>query len=776
MKNRIIVGALAVAMSVSALLPGLSPVYAASEPASTPLAASDYVDADLVASLEFTTPAGFSIDGNAALEPGYGMAEYFTGDGSYYYDQNGSPIISAKVRYAGNISDRLMKVQPLNSDKYALYLDGTPLTEAIYYSFQVHCGCVIGIKDDGRDFFDLDGNVRTVGTLPTGWEPRFVTPIGTVVARIRNTGITSSTGDKFYNYALLDRDGTILVEAFLAGRNEEDVITAEWYEDQLRIGGELYHCDGRPSGNKLGEDRYIRVSSDVEGCSYCIYDKAGTLIKGFDADGLGDFFGQVFLFQKNQLWGLADHNGNVIVPPSYSWGTFASTTHLFAEPEIPRIMMRESGGGAFVIYDDHGNLVVRLEGYASVIVYPDCIWAKTYSNEVKVFDLDGNAMGQFSYNGSFKDVNGVRFYKPQSSNHWYVVDCLGNRISEMDFSEIYEVGISYVYGLANVYQNGFYVVNSAGEVLNSQKMDEPLRIQSADSVYHVKQDKLLGVYTQNGKAGICRYVPAVGKCPNTQNGKHDFQITAQLAAPTCTEPGKSTQRCSACGVETVQAIPALGHSWSIQQTLQGGETLHDCVGLYLCSRCQQTKEAPLCAAEVFTDMPEEGHWAHNAIDWAYFNGYTSGTSATTFSPDATLTRGQVVTFLYAFRGKPETEAENPFQDVSETDYYYKPVLWAVANGITRGMDETHFAPADSCVRAQIVTFLWAAAGHPEPEGTENPFEDVTETDYFYKPVLWAVENGITRGVDATHFAPAQPCTRAQMVTFLKAAAAVLADR
>ena len=243
-----------------------------------------------------------------------------------------------------------------------------------------------------------------------------------------------------------------------------------------------------------------------------------------------------------------------------------------------------------------------------------------------------------------------------------------------------------------------------------------------------------------------------------------------MTEPTCTEPGYFRQRCKVCKMKMAeqQYCPSLGHCWSFQQTLREGENLHACTGLYACSRCWQSKQAPLCAAEVFTDMPEEGHWAHNAIDWAYFSGLTSGTTPTTFSPDATLTRGQVVTFLYALRGKPETAAANPFADISETDYFYKPVLWAVENGITRGMDETHFAPADSCVRAQIVTFLWATAGRPEPAGTANPFEDVSESDYFYKPVLWAVENGITRGVDATHFAPAQTCTRAQMVTFLKA--------
>lgn len=781
MKNRFFVGTMALVMSVSMLLPGLSPVYAASEPASAPLAAANYVDAYTVAGIEFTTPAGFSIDGDAVLSPGYGMVNYFTGNGLYFYDQNGNPIFSTMYSSAFLITDHLMLVKNRDSEKYAIYRDRAPLTDAIYKGYKIYGGCLVGIKDDGRDFFDMEGNVRTVGTLPSGWEPWYVTASGTVVARIRNTAISSSSGDKFYKFALLDREGNILVNSGFSARNDDEGEIYSFSDSELSIDSARYSCDGLKicpgSSIKLGENRYISKSSEVEGCSYCIYDKTGTLVKGVDANiqTIGDQVGNLFLFQNNTRWGLADVDGNIIEPAVNDIAFPIEAYPLYAAPEYKRVLVGKRNEKC-VIYDGQGNLVLRLDGYISVSLKYDCIWAYTNNNEIDVFDLDGNAMGRFTPNGELKEINGVKFYKPQSSDHWYVIDCLGNRISEMDFSSISSSSLDLIYGLANVYQNGFYVVNSAGEVLNSQKMDEPLRMYPPDSVYKPKPENVLGVYTQNGKAGICRYVPAVGRCPNTQNGKHDFQITAQLAAPTCTEPGKSTQRCSACGVETVRPIPALGHAWQLTETLTEGESLHGSSGLYTCSRCQQTKEAPLCAAEVFIDMPAEDHWAHNAIDWAYFNGYTSGTSATTFSPDATLTRGQVVTFLYAFRGKPETEAENPFRDVSETDYYYRPVLWAVANGITRGMDETHFAPADSCVRAQIVTFLWAAAGHPEPEGTENPFEDVTETDYFYKPVLWAVENGITRGMDATHFGPTVSCTRAQMVTFLKAASAAVMEK
>ena len=114
-----------------------------------------------------------------------------------------------------------------------------------------------------------------------------------------------------------------------------------------------------------------------------------------------------------------------------------------------------------------------------------------------------------------------------------------------------------------------------------------------------------------------------------------------------------------------------------------------------------------------------------------------------------------------------TPATNPFTDVKSSDYYYDSVLWAVENGITAGTgDGTTFSPNDPCTRAQIVTFLWRAYGKQKPAATENPFTDVKPSDYYYDAVLWAVENGITAGTgDGTTFSPNDPCTRAQAVTF-----------
>ena len=109
---------------------------------------------------------------------------------------------------------------------------------------------------------------------------------------------------------------------------------------------------------------------------------------------------------------------------------------------------------------------------------------------------------------------------------------------------------------------------------------------------------------------------------------------------------------------------------------------------------------------------------------------------------------------------------NPFLDVNETQYYHDPVLWAVENGITNGVDAEHFGPMGVCNRAQVVTFLWRAAGSPAPETGENPFADVPAGSFYTDAVLWAVENGVTSGASATAFNPGGDCLRAQVVTFL----------
>ncbi len=168
---------------------------------------------------------------------------------------------------------------------------------------------------------------------------------------------------------------------------------------------------------------------------------------------------------------------------------------------------------------------------------------------------------------------------------------------------------------------------------------------------------------------------------------------------------------------------------------------------------------------VFTDV-KEGAYYVDAVNWAVDKKVTSGKTETTFAPNDSCTRAQAVTFLWRAAGSPEpTASEMTFTDVKADSYYYKAVLWAVENKITSGMSDTLFAPDATCSRSQIVTFLYRMQNSPESKA-ENPFTDVKADAYYANAVLWAVENGVTTGASATTFDPAGDCTRGQIVTFL----------
>ena len=168
---------------------------------------------------------------------------------------------------------------------------------------------------------------------------------------------------------------------------------------------------------------------------------------------------------------------------------------------------------------------------------------------------------------------------------------------------------------------------------------------------------------------------------------------------------------------------------------------------------------------VFVDVAT-GSYYEDAVDWAVENGITKGTDDTHFSPDGICTRAQAVTFLWRTAGSPASKTSTmPFTDVPVGSYYYDAVLWAVENGITKGTSDTTFSPNMTCSRAQIVTFLWRSEKSPAA-GTANPFADVKSTAYYAGAVLWAVKENITKGTTSTTFSPNADCTRAQIVTFL----------
>ena len=203
------------------------------------------------------------------------------------------------------------------------------------------------------------------------------------------------------------------------------------------------------------------------------------------------------------------------------------------------------------------------------------------------------------------------------------------------------------------------------------------------------------------------------------------------------------------------------------------ETLGETNGWYLIkyngqdgyiSKAYTTTEKPNAPTVKFTDV-SQSDWFYEPVMWAVSNNITAGVSDTKFAPNQTCTRAQAVVFLWNQAGRPTVSRKNAFTDVKSSDWYYQAVQWAVSKGITGGTSKTTFSPNKTCNRAEIVTFLWNRAGKPTVS-TKNPFTDVKSSDWYYKAVQWAVAKGVTGGTSKTTFSPKKSCTRAQIVTFL----------
>ena len=246
---------------------------------------------------------------------------------------------------------------------------------------------------------------------------------------------------------------------------------------------------------------------------------------------------------------------------------------------------------------------------------------------------------------------------------------------------------------------------------------------------------------------------------------HTFE-TVIVTPSTCTENGLAVHTCTGCGYSEEETLRAK-HTAPGKLIIQ--EPTADDYGIYhlTCADCgivDEEERALYPLDHTFIDVkPLEFY--ELPVCWAIYKGITSGTDRYHFSPDGQCQRGQIVTFLWRAAGCPLVEAENPFTDVKETDFFYNAVLWAVEQGITTGTSDTTFSPFKTCTRAETVTFLWRAAGKPEV-AAEIPFADVTDGDFFHIPVAWAVEKGITKGLTDTDFGPYAVCNRAQVVTFL----------
>ena len=319
-------------------------------------------------------------------------------------------------------------------------------------------------------------------------------------------------------------------------------------------------------------------------------------------------------------------------------------------------------------------------------------------------------------------------------------------------------------------------------------------VEVTPMVAHTASDKLANVKeatcTEVGYTGdkVCKFCNTVMEEGKEMPMIEHTPMDVDAKAPTCTEPGvtKGTV-CKVCGtvLSAQETVPALGHKTELVNAKEATCLEAGYTGDKVCTVCKQTIEkgaevkalghnyvkgvCTRCDAKQpgynpFTDVKKGPYY--DAILWAYCNGVTNGISDTVFGVDNGCTRAQIVTFLYRAAGQPKVEnVKNPFTDVSKNSTYYNAIMWAVENGITTGKTATSFDPNAVCTRGQIVTFLWRYEKAPIVSSLAK-FDDVAAGSYCYNAVMWAVENGITNGKTATTFAPNDTCTRAQAVTFI----------
>ena len=253
-----------------------------------------------------------------------------------------------------------------------------------------------------------------------------------------------------------------------------------------------------------------------------------------------------------------------------------------------------------------------------------------------------------------------------------------------------------------------------------------------------------------GGTATCTEKAVCDECGDAYGELGAHRYDAVVTAPTCTQNGYTKHTCSSCK-----------DSYTDNETVKTGHIIKYGV----CEKCNMRFSNP------FYDV-NGTDWFYSAVMWAYYNTpqVTNGKDESHFSPKASCTRAQVVTFLWRAAGRPAPSGSvQQFSDVPKTNSYaycYDAILWAVENGITKGTDATHFSPNATVTRAQFVTFLWRYAGEPAPKNMSCGFNDVDANAFYYKAVLWAVENGVTTGKTATQFAPGATCTRCEVAAFM----------
>lgn len=373
--------------------------------------------------------------------------------------------------------------------------------------------------------------------------------------------------------------------------------------------------------------------------------------------------------------------------------------------------------------------------------------------------LPSGKNGTLYYNYSSETSPGTRVLA-KSSYSYYRSGSYNAKVDELTVVPVlgYSGRLEFVYSayassrgsysgkiIVNVRESG----NTLGEMSYRTKKDTPFTLSTLDF------SNALSKLTTSSLDYIQLALPAPEygifyHNYNTSTGRYDFKL---VAGDNFYRGGNNRNY-----ITGVTFVPAPGYSGTFRITYKAYDN-ND-------KEYHGSIKVTVGAEFAYTDVAETSVY-YKAIKWATEKSIITGTSDTTFSPNAAASRALIVLSMWKAAGSPEPKTStNPFSDVSESAAYYKAVLWAVENGITAGTTATTFSPARTVNRGESMTFLYRQVGKPTPKNIKNPFYDVPANVYFHHAVSWAYENKVTAGTSANYYSPSKSCTRAQIITFL----------
>jgi len=485
-------------------------------------------------------------------------------------------------------------------------------------------------------------------------------------------------------------------------------------------------------------------------------------------------------------------------PPahSHSWGTAwdSDATHHWHNCSAPGCTVtdnsKKNGYGPHV-YTEDSDTTCNTCGYERTVEHTHT-WAEAWSGDAASHWHECTAPDCTVTDNSQKDSYGAHVYTDEA-------DATCNTCG-------YVRTVSHTHAWAETWTsdvNGhWHECTASGCTLeNSQKDGYAAHISDGGKVTVPATAYTTGVWTES--CTVCGYairtevIPATGGYPggghpsgggSSSGGNTSTGTNYSITIPAKPDHGKVSIRPSNASkgtTVTITATPDKGYEVSYVTvkdkdgneirvtdggngkytfTMPGSKVTVEAAFVPVSGEQPTSPTTPVKPSASFKDVAASAYY-YDAVQWAVSKGITNGTTATTFGPEESCTRGQIVTFLWRAAGSPTATGSNPFTDVKTGDYWYDAVLWAVSQGITNGTTATTFGPNETCTRGQTVTFLYRNAGSPAAAAS-SAFTDVASGAYYSSAVAWAVSQGITNGTTARIFSPDEICTRGQIVTFL----------